>query len=125
MIPGEVVVADGSIKLNDGAAPVEMMVRNVGDRPIQVGSHAHFFETNRALRFDRNAALGMRLDIPSGTAVRFEPGDEMAVDLVELAGNGLAWGMNALTQGSFRDPHVRAAALDRAREQHFIEDTPP
>jgi urease subunit gamma/beta len=114
------LIDDGPIELNAGRRAATLVVANTGDRPIQVGSHAHFFETNAALRFDREAAFGMRLDIPAGTAVRFEPGDEKEIALVELGGQGFAWGMNALTQGSTRDPAVRQAAIDRARELGFL-----
>jgi urease subunit beta len=86
MIPGEVIPRDGTIELNAGARTVTLRVANTGDRPIQVGSHYHFFETNEALRFDRDKARGMRLDIPSGTAVRFEPGQERDVTLLPLSG---------------------------------------
>ena len=86
MVPGEFVVADGDIDLNVGLASVEIEVANTGDRPIQVGSHYHFFETNPALAFDRDAARGMRLDIPAGTAVRFEPGQSRKVGLVAFGG---------------------------------------
>ena len=86
MIPGEIAVADGTIELNAGRETCRIVVANTGDRPIQVGSHYHFAETNRALRFDRVAARGFRLNIPAGTAVRFEPGQERTVELVALAG---------------------------------------
>ena len=86
MIPGEYLLGDGDIVANAGRRTVELTVANTGDRPIQVGSHFHFFEANRALRFDRPQAFGMRLNIPAGTAVRFEPGDDKRVTLVELAG---------------------------------------
>ena len=103
MIPGEVLVAPGEIELNVGRRTVSVTVANTGDRPIQVGSHFHFFEANRALRFDRARAFGMRLNIPAGTAVRFEPGDEKLVTLVELAGERRVFGLNGLTQGGARD----------------------
>ena len=90
----------GDIEANAGRRTVELTVANTGDRPIQVGSHFHFFEVNRALRFDRRQAFGMRLNIPAGTAVRFEPGDEKRVTLVELAGAREVFGLNALTDGS-------------------------
>ena len=93
---------------NAGRRTVELTVANTGDRPIQVGSHFHFFEVNRALRFERVQAFGMRLNIPAGTAVRFEPGDDKRVTLVELAGDRRVFGLNALTQGGSRD-----AALGR------------
>ena len=86
MIPGEYILADGEIVLNEGRETASLLVANRGDRPIQVGSHFHFFEVNRLLDFDRKAAFGMRLDIPAGTAVRFEPGDEKEVTLVAFAG---------------------------------------
>jgi urease beta subunit len=103
LIPGEYFVADGDIVANAGRATVEVTVANTGDRPIQVGSHFHFFEANRALRFDRAQAFGMRLNIPAGTAVRFEPGDEKRVTLVEMAGHRRMFGLNALTEGGTRE----------------------
>jgi urease beta subunit len=99
VIPGEYLLADGDIVANPDRRTVELTVDNTGDRPIQVGSHFHFFEVNRALRFDRRQAFGMRLNIPAGTAVRFEPGDAKRVTLVELAGARLVFGLNALTEG--------------------------
>jgi urease subunit beta len=99
MIPGEVFPADGSIALNADRPTVEVDVENTGDRPIQVGSHFHFFEVNGALRFDRQQAYGRRLDIPSGTAVRFEPGERRRVLLVPLAGRRVAYGFNGLVNG--------------------------
>jgi urease subunit beta len=92
MIPGELLIEDGEIELNAGRATVTLTVSNTGDRPIQVGSHYHFFETNPALRFDRDKARGMRLDIAAGTAVRFEPGQSRDVQLVELAGKRTIYG---------------------------------
>ena len=103
MIPGEYLLGEGDIVANAGRRTVELTVANTADRPIQVGSHFHFFEVNRALRFDRPQAFGMRLNIPAGTAVRFEPGDEKRVTLVELAGARQLFGLNALTQGGNRD----------------------
>jgi len=103
MIPGEVMPADGSIDLNAGRDTVTLSVANTGDRPIQVGSHYHFFETNQALDFDRESALGFRLDIPSGTAVRFEPGQTREVQLVRYAGKGTIYGFNAAINGRLRD----------------------
>jgi urease subunit beta len=99
MIPGEYRLAEGEVVANAGRRTVELTVANTGDRPIQVGSHFHFFEANRALRFDREQAFGMRLNIPAGTAVRFEPGDEKRVTLVELAGGRRVFGLNGLTAG--------------------------
>jgi urease beta subunit len=103
MIPGQVLPAEGSIRINSGRPTVELEVENTGDRPIQVGSHFHFFETNRALRFDRPRAYGQRLDIPSGTAVRFEPGERRLVTLVPLAGRRVAHGFNGLVNGPLAD----------------------
>jgi urease subunit beta len=103
VIPGEYVLADGDIIANEGRRTVELTVANTADRPIQVGSHFHFFEANRALRFERAQAFGMRLNIPAGTAVRFEPGDEKRVTLVELAGARRMFGLNALTEGGTRE----------------------
>lgn len=102
MIPGEYRVKAGSIELNAGKATTELVVIHTGDRPVQVGSHFHFFEVNRSLKFDRAAAFGMRLDIPAGTAVRFEPGEEKPVRLVELGGSKLSYGLNGLSKGQVR-----------------------
>ncbi len=99
MIPGEIIVADGTIVLNEGRETVSVTVANTGDRPVQVGSHYHFYETNEALDFDRDAALGHRLDIPAGTAVRFEPGQTREVALVPYGGNRIVKGFNAKIQG--------------------------
>jgi len=103
VIPGEYLLADGEIVANAGRRTVEVTVANTGDRPIQVGSHFHFFEVNRALRFERALAFGMRLNVPAGTAVRFEPGDEKRVTLVELAGARTVFGLTALTEGGDRE----------------------
>lgn len=100
MIPGELMVLDGEIELNAGRITVTLTVANTGDRPIQVGSHFHFFEVNPALSFDRDQARGMRLDIPAGTAVRFEPGDEKEVTLVALAGSREVYGLNNKIDGA-------------------------
>ena len=99
MIPGEIVTGDGDLELNAGRRVTRLTVANTGDRPIQVGSHYHFFETNPALRFDRAQAHGCRLDIPAGTAVRFEPGQEREVDLVEYAGARAVYGFRAAIMG--------------------------
>ena len=114
MIPGEMFIKDGEIELNAGRQTLTLSVTNTGDRPIQVGSHFHFFEVNRALRFDRAQAFGMRLNVPAGTAVRFEPGDEKRVTLVELAGARRVFGLNALTEGGGRDQALaKLAAWER------------
>ena len=99
MVPGEYVVQAGVIELNAGREPRRVRVANSGDRPIQVGSHTHFFEVNPALRFERQQAYGCRLDIPAGTSLRFEPGDDREVTLVPLAGRRVVFGMNALVNG--------------------------
>jgi urease subunit beta len=99
MIPGEIIVAKGEITLNAGRDAVTVKVANTGDRPVQVGSHYHFYETNPALQFDRAAALGRRLDIPAGTAVRFEPGQSREVALIPYAGRRVVRGFNAKIQG--------------------------
>ncbi|PZV17594.1 MAG: urease subunit beta [Leptolyngbya sp.] len=100
MIPGELLPAEGEIELNAGKETVTLTVANTGDRPIQVGSHFHFFEVNGALSFERDRARGLRLDIPAGTAVRFEPGDERDVTLVPFAGERRVYGFNAQIEGA-------------------------
>jgi urease subunit beta len=100
MIPGELLVDPGEIELNAGRETVRLTVANTGDRPIQVGSHFHFYEVNKALSFDRSQARGMRLDIPAGTAVRFEPGDEREVTLVPFVGSREVYGLNGLVNGA-------------------------
>jgi len=99
MIPGEMIVSDGEIELNAGRETVRLMVANTGDRPIQIGSHYHFYEANEALEFNREQAKGMRLDIPAGTAVRFEPGDEREVQLVPFVGSREVYGFNGKVNG--------------------------
>ena len=99
MSPGELFTDEGEHTLNPGRRSITLVVENSGDRPVQVGSHYHFFETNAALHFDREAARGMRLNIASGTAVRFEPGQQRTVDLVDYAGDRQSWGFRGLIQG--------------------------
>ena len=99
MIPGEIIAGDGELVLNEGLETVELSVANTGDRPVQVGSHYHFFEVNDALVFDRATARGMRLDIPAGTAVRFEPGMERTVKLVPFAGARKVYGFQGKVMG--------------------------
>jgi urease subunit beta len=99
MIPGELLIDDGALELNVGRKTLTLVVANTGDRPIQVGSHYHFFETNPALAFDRKAARGYRLNLAAGTAVRFEPGQERTIELVALAGDRIVYGFNALVSG--------------------------
>jgi urease beta subunit len=118
MIPGEYLLGDGDIEANAGRRTVQLTVANTGDRPIQVGSHFHFFEANRALTFDRGQAFGMRLNVPAGTAVRFEPGDEKIVTLVELAGAREVHGLNALTDGPAGAAR-RGESLKRAADGGF------
>jgi urease subunit gamma/beta len=108
-IPGSTVIKEGEIELNAGRATVEIAVTNLGDRPIQVGSHYHFIETNAALQFDRAAAYGKRLDIPAGTAVRFEPGETKTVQLVEIAGKKVIRGGNNLAGGKISTVGKKAA----------------
>jgi len=103
MIPGEMIIEAGEIELNAGLPVVRLRVANTGDRPIQVGSHYHFYEVNTALEFDRAQARGMRLDIPAGTAVRFEPGDERDVQLVPFAGSRQVYGFNGSINGALNN----------------------
>ena len=102
MIPGEMLIEPGEIALNVGRRTATVVIANSGDRPIQVGSHFHFFETNPALQFDRDAAYGMRLNIAAGTAVRFEPGQQRTVELVDLAGAREVYGFNAKVMGALK-----------------------
>jgi len=103
MIPGEVITAEGEIEINAGCKAITLVAANTGDRPIQVGSHYHFFETNPALRFDRALARGYRLDIPAGTAVRFEPGQEREVQLVPFAGLRRVYGFRQDIMGALEE----------------------
>lgn len=123
MIPGEYLLAENDIVANAGRDCVTLIVINTGDRPIQVGSHFHFFEVNKALSFDRAIAFGMRLNIPAGTAVRFEPGDDKAVTLVRLGGRAVVHGLNGLTEGATTD-EARLAALQRAQQRGFTGAKP-
>jgi len=102
MIPGEILIEDGEIELNPGRATATVTVANSGDRPVQVGSHFHFYEVNPALAFERGAAYGMRLNIAAGTAVRFEPGQERTVELVALAGDRIVYGFNGKVMGKLK-----------------------
>jgi urease beta subunit len=113
MVPGEYVLQDGDVELNAGRTRTPLRVENAGDRPIQVGSHTHFFEVNAALRFDRDAARGRRLDIPAGTSLRFEPGEARDVTLIPLAGLRVARGMRGLVDG----PLERTSAASEPRER--------
>lgn len=117
-IPGEVIPKEGEIELNAGKDTAQIQVTNTADRPIQMGSHFHFFEVNKALEFERVRAYGMRLDIPAGTAVRFEPGETRRVNLVEIGGTREGYGLNGLVEGSMDDPAVKEKAL-KAAEKEF------
>ena len=119
MVPGEWLLADEPIEINAGRRTLRVSVRNTGDRPIQVGSHFHFFEVNRALDFDRPATLGMRLDVPAGQSIRFEAGDEREVDLVEFGGLGRVIGFNNLVDGGRLDQQSIQRALEKAARLGF------
>ncbi|MGV3026009.1 urease subunit beta [Clostridium thermobutyricum] len=99
MIPGEIILGEGTIKYNEGREAIKIKVKNEADRPVQVGSHFHFYEVNTGLKFDREKAYGKRLDIPAGTAVRFEPGDEKEVNLIDIAGVRRVYGLNNQVDG--------------------------
>ena len=114
MIPGEYQLSEAPIEINAGRRTNNVRVENIGDRPIQVGSHCHFFECNASLRFTREEAYGKRLNIPAGTAVRFEPGDTREVELVELGGNREVLGLNRLVEGILDTTEVRQAALHKS-----------
>lgn len=123
LVPGAIDPGEGDVTINEGRETASVTVSNTGDRPAQVGSHFHFFEANAALAFDREAAFGMRLNIPAGTAVRFEPGDEQDVDLVAFGGKGRACGMNGMVNGSVTvDPD---AALERLRDAGYADTGAP
>ena len=121
MKPGEYFLdeAAGAIEANAGRRTIRVLVSNTGDRPIQVGSHYHFFETNRALAFDRAVAYGMRLNIAAGTAVRFEPGETKEVELTDFAGARLAYGCNGLVEGALDAPGARDVAVAKAHGAGF------
>ncbi|MDD6490587.1 MAG: urease subunit gamma [Clostridia bacterium] len=118
-VPGEYLIDDGDIIINDGKETVEITVTNTADRPVQVGSHFHFFEVNKALEFDRKVAYGMHLDVPSGTAVRFEPGESKRVSLVKIGGNRIGYGLNDLVQGQMDDEEVKEKAFEKAKKLGF------
>lgn len=119
LVPGEIIADDGDIELNAGRRKTTLKVVNTGDRPVQVGSHYHFFETNKALDFDREKSFGMHLDIPAGTAVRFGPGESKEIVLTEFGGTGELLGLNSLTDGNWRSEANRTEALLRARQRGF------
>lgn len=119
MIPGEYFIVPGVIDANSGRTVTQVKVVNTGDRPVQIGSHCHFFEVNRMLSFNREAAFGMRLNIAAGTAVRFEPGEEKTVLLVTLGGNRKAFGMNNLVNGTTVGEAARQKAMQQINAQQF------
>lgn len=119
MIPGEYILKEEDILANVGRKVIELVVTNTGDRPIQVGSHYHFFEVNRFLQFDREKAYGMRLNIPAGTAVRFEPGDQKRVELVEIGGSRTIYGLNGLVEGNLEEK--KTIALKRG--ESYVKNT--
>ena len=119
MIPGEYFIDGDDLELNTGRPVVTIKVNNTGDRPIQVGAHYHFFEVNKALVFDRVKAYGMRPDLPSGTSVRFEPGDTKEVKLVPYGGRRVVYGFNAVVSGRLDDPYTRESSLKRCTEQGY------
>lgn len=120
VIPGEWLLSDEPIEINAGRRTSRVSVRNTGDRPIQIGSHFHFFEVNRALEFDRPPTLGMRLDVPSGTSIRFEAGDERDVELVEFGGLGRVIGFNGLLNGGTSSQRSVERAIRRAADLGFL-----
>ncbi|MFI3254984.1 MAG: urease subunit beta [Eubacteriales bacterium] len=119
MIPGEVITKDRDITLNEGRATITLPIANTGDRPVQVGSHFHFFEVNKLLAFDREASFGFRLNIPSGTSVRFEPGETKEVELVALGGRQRVYGLNNLTDGAI-NPENQRKTIRRACQWGFL-----
>jgi len=120
LVPGELLTTDEPVEINADRETTTVTVENTGDRPSQVGSHFHFFETNPALSFDRKAAYGMRLDIPAGTAIRFEPGCEEDVDLVAIGGDRVVKGMGGLVNGELDDDEVRERAFERAQAAGYL-----
>ena len=118
MIPGEYILAEGNIKCNVGRSTVKIVVVNTGDRPVQIGSHFHFFEVNKQMQFDREKAFGMRLNIAAGTAVRFEPGEEKEVELVEFGGNKKIFGFNNLVDGAINEENKKLA-MNKLAEKNF------
>lgn len=119
MIPGEYIFDGPDLELNAGRPVTTISVNNTGDRPVQIGSHYHFFEANRALVFDREKAYGLRLDLPSGTSVRFEPGDVKEVNLVPYSGHRVVYGFNALVSGRLDDPYTKTSSLKRCIDQGY------
>jgi urease subunit beta len=118
-IPGEYILSTDPVLCNENRKTLKLTVKNTGDRPIQVGSHTHFFEVNKKLDFPRAEAFGYRLNIPAGTAIRFEPGDTKEVEICELKGKNVVFGFNSLTNGSTKSAVVKAAALEKAKKLGF------
>jgi urease subunit beta len=116
MVPGEYLIDGPDLELNAGLTVVTLSVNNTGDRPVQIGAHYHFFETNRALVFDRVKAYGMRLDLPSGTSARFEPGEVKDVKLIPYGGRRKIYGFNGLVMGRLDDPYTKQSSLKRCLE---------
>lgn len=125
MKPGEYIIYNRFIELNVNREGLVMLVSNTGDRPVQVGSHFHFFEVNPCLYFEREKAYGMRLNIPSGTAVRFEPGEEKEIELVSIGGQKIIHGLNDLTGGDLNDKEIRLKANLKRKEQGFKGEEEP
>lgn len=119
LIPGEIITEEGDIEINKGKEAVPLTVTNTADRPVQVGSHFHFFEVNKSLEFNRAVAFGMRLDIPAGMAVRFEPGESKEISLIPIGGSRKGFGLNDLVSGNMDDSEIKAAALKKAQASGF------
>jgi urease subunit beta len=119
MIPGEYILGAGAINCNLNRKTIKITVKNTGDRPCQVGSHTHFFEVNRALEFPRAKAFGFRLNIAAGTSVRFEPGDSKQVELCEIGGSKICFGLNGLTMGSVESSKIKKMAIEKAKDYGF------
>lgn len=119
MTPGEYILSANPITCNGNKKTITITVNNTGDRPCQIGSHTHFFEVNKALDFPREKAYGFRLNIPSGTSVRFEPGDSKEVELCELGGKRIVYGFNSLTMGGLKSSNIKNASLQKARQSGF------
>ena len=119
MIPGEYILKTEPIKCNEGRDTVKVVVVNTGDRPVQIGSHFHFFEVNRQMEFDREKAFAMRLNIPAGTAVRFEPGEEKEVELVSFGGNKILYGFNNLVDGETKGKKAKQPVMKKIKKQNF------
>jgi urease beta subunit len=119
MIPGEYILDGDDLELNTGRRVVTLSVNNTGDRPVQIGAHYHFFEVNRALVLDREKAYGMRLDLPSGTSARFEPGEVKNVQLIPYGGRRTVYGFNGLVMGRLDDPYTRQTSLNRCMDKKY------